>query len=196
MDYARWSENRDPQWYAIWTRSRQEKSAAAVLQALGVSHFLPLISEERQWSDRKKIVTVPAFPGYIFVQIAVTSDLESRVRQVPGFVNFVGNQNGPSPVREDEIENLRALLSRAPKCFPCPFLKTGDKVRIVRGVMAGIEGSFIRGGARSRVMISVEIIQRSIAVEVSANDVEPVEKSLERQAYATFAPSPCLNRFT
>jgi transcription antitermination factor NusG len=113
MDCKNWNAPDSAQWYAVWTRSRQEKTAAAMLDALGVSHFLPLVSEERQWSDRKKKVMVPIFPGYLFVQIVATSDLELRVQQVSGVVNFVGNQNGPSAISEDEIENLRTLLARS-----------------------------------------------------------------------------------
>jgi transcription antitermination factor NusG len=190
MDYSNWTASDNSQWYAVRTRSRQEKSAAAMLEVLGVSHFLPLISQERQWSDRKKMVAMPIFPGYLFVRIMATSGLELRVRQVPGIVNFVGNQNGPSAVPEEEIQNVRDLLSREAKCFPCPFMKAGDRVRIVRGALAGIEGSFIRCGARSRVVVSVEIIQRSIAVDVSAHDVEPAVNIPLPQSVSVFAASP------
>jgi len=176
-------------WYAVWTRSRQEKAAAAMLDALGVSHFLPLVEQERQWSDRKKMVSVPVFPGYLFVQILVTSVLQLRVRQVPGVVSFVGNQNGPTAIPEDEIQNLRALLSRTTKCFPCSYLQAGDRVRIVNGALAGIEGSFIRSGTRSRIVVSVEAIQRSIAVEVSASDVEPIRNIQHRGSLSLLASS-------
>jgi transcription elongation factor/antiterminator RfaH len=189
MEYRNWNAPDSAQWYAVRTRSRQEKAAATMLAALGVSHFLPLISQQRQWSDRKKMISVPLFPGYLFVRMMATSGLELRVRQVPGVVNFVGNQNGPSAVPEDEIQNVRALLSPAAKCFPCPFLKAGDRVRIVKGALAGIEGSFIRCGARSRVVVSVEIIQRSIAVDVAEYDVEPIENFPQQQSYSVFAPS-------
>jgi transcription antitermination factor NusG len=169
-------------WYAVWTRSRQEKAAAAMLDALGVSHFLPLVEQERQWSDRKKMVSVPVFPGYLFVQILVTSVLQLRV-------SFVGNQNGPTAIPEDEIQNLRALLSRTTKCFPCSYLQAGDRVRIVNGALAGIEGSFIRSGTRSRIVVSVEAIQRSIAVEVSASDVEPIRNIQHRGSLSLLASS-------
>ena len=190
MEYRNWIAPDCAQWYAVRTRSRQEKAAATMLEALGVSHFLPLISQERQWSDRKKIVTVPIFPGYLFVRIMARSGLELCVRKVPGVVNFVGNQNGPSAIPEDEIQNVRALLSPAAKCFPCPFLKAGDRVRIVSGALAGVEGSYIRCGARSRVVVSVEIIQRSIAVDVSEYDVEPIQNFSQQQSYSVFASSP------
>lgn len=189
MDNRNWNAPECAQWYALRIRSRQEKAAATMLEALDVPHFLPLISQLRQWSDRKKMVTVPIFPGYLFVRIMATSGHELRVRQVPGVVDFVGNQNGPSAVPEDEIQNVRALLSPAAKCFPCPFLKAGDRVRIVSGPLAGIEGSFIRCGARSRVVVSVEIIQRSIAVDVSEYDIEPIGNPPIRQSHSAFEPS-------
>jgi transcription antitermination factor NusG len=147
-----------------------------MLETLGIPHFLPLIKEERQWNDRRKMVTVPLFPGYLFVEIGSTSELQLCVRNVPGVVNFVGNQNGPSTVSKDEINSVRALLLRGAECSPCPFLKAGDRVRVVRGAMAGIEGLFIRCGARSRIVVSVEIIQRSVSVDVAACDVEPVRQ--------------------
>jgi transcription antitermination factor NusG len=179
-----------PQWYAVWTRSRQEKTAAVMLDALGVSCFLPLISSKRQWSDRQKISSLPLFPGYLFVRIAKTHGAELRVRKVPGIVNFVGNQNGPSAVPEAEIENVRALLSCGTDCVSCPFMNAGDRVRVVKGALAGIEGLFIRRGARSRVVVSVEIIQRSISVDVSAYDVELVRNASQRQLYSVFASQP------
>ena len=190
MDYGKRDSQDSPQWFAVWTRSRQEKAAATMLEALGVPHFLPLVSEHRQWSDRRKMVKVPLFPGYLFVQITNTSGLELRVRKVPGVVNFVGNQKGPSAVPEDEIQNVRTLLSRGAECSPCPFLKAGDRVRIVSGALGGIEGSLIRCGTRSRVVVSVEIIQRSVSVEISACDVEPVRKIPEPTPHSVIASLP------
>jgi transcription antitermination factor NusG len=189
MDYEIGNSPTDSRWFAVWTRSRQEKSSAAMLEAIGIPHFLPLIDEERRWSDRKKMVSLPLFPGYLFVQIANSSEIQVCVRKVLGVVNFVGNQNGPLAVPEVEINSIRALLSRGAGCSPCPFLKVGDRVRVVRGALAGIEGLFIRCGARSRVVVSVEIIQRSVSVDVPACDVELVQHIRQRESYSVFAPS-------
>ncbi len=177
------------QWFAVWTRSRQEKTSAAMLEALGIPHFLPLIEEARRWSDRTKMVSLPLFPCYLFVQIANSSEIQLCVQKVPGVVNFVGNQNGPSAIPEVEINSIRALLSRDTGCSPCPFLKVGDRVRVVRGALAGIEGLFIRCGARSRLVVSVEIIQRSVSVDVPARDVELVQHLRQGESYSVFAPS-------
>ena len=189
MDCINWNPSDTARWYAVCTRSRQEKVTAAMLETLGVSHFLPLVTQERHWSDRKKMILVPIFPGYLFVRIAAMSDVKLRVLTLPGVVSFVGNQNGPSAVSEHEIQNLRLLLSGCNECFPCPFLKAGDTVRIIRGPLAGLEGVFVRSGARSRVVVSVQTIQRSIAVDVAINDVEYVHAVSKRQGYSVIAPS-------
>jgi transcription antitermination factor NusG len=160
-------------WYAVSTRARQEKSAAFMLENLEVVHFLPLIEEERQWSDRKQKVTLPLFPGYVFVQIPRHNEFQLRVLKVPGIVNFIGNQSGPLPIPESEIESIQRALVHGFGCSPYPFLQAGDRVRVVRGALAGIEGTLIRSGEQSKVVISVEMIQRSVSVSVACADVEP-----------------------
>lgn len=168
--------NGKPAWYAVSTRSRHEKTATSILDGLGIVSFLPLVSLERQWSDRKKMVAMPLFPGYIFVQIARSVELRVRVLKVPGVVGFVGNQNGPLAVPEREIDSVRAAVSLGEGYYPHPFLKAGDRVRVVRGALADIEGTLLRCGGQSRLVISVEMIQRSVSVEVAAADVEPVQR--------------------
>jgi transcription antitermination factor NusG len=160
-------------WYAISTRSRQEKVAASMLENLAIAHFLPLIDEERQWSDRKQMLTMPLFPGYMFVRIARSNEQQLRVLKVPGIVNIIGNRNGPLAIPESEIESIRMALFRGAGCSRHPFLRTGDRVRVVRGALAGIEGTLVRCGDQSKLVISVEMIQRSVSVSVAASDVEP-----------------------
>jgi transcriptional antiterminator NusG len=161
-------------WYAVSTRSRQEKIAASMLENLEVAHFLPLVEEERQWSDRKQKVTLPLFPGYLFVQIARSNELLLRVLKVPGVVDFVGNRNGPLAIPKSEIEGIRAVVSRGVPYSPCPFLRAGDRVRVMRGPLAGVEGILARCGTRSKLVISVEMIQRSVSLSVAISDVEAV----------------------
>ena len=103
----------DSQWFAVWTRSRQEKTSASMLEALGVPHFLPLKSEVRQWSDRKQTVTVPLFSGYLFVRINPAEDNRLEVLKTPGIAGFVGNQTGPLPVPDQQIEDIRTVLENA-----------------------------------------------------------------------------------
>jgi transcription antitermination factor NusG len=145
-----------------------------MLEYMAIANFLPLAYRERRWSDRRKEVALPLFPGYLFVHLANLGEFKSTVLRVPGVVDFVGNQSGPLPVSENEIESVRAVLSHGIQCSSCPFLKAGDRVRVVRGVLAGIEGMFVRRGPQCTVVISIEMIQRSVAVNVSMTDLEPV----------------------
>jgi transcription antitermination factor NusG len=163
----------EPSWYAVLTRSRQEKTSACMLESLGIHNFLPLIMEKRQWSDRKQAVAAPLFPGYFFVRIPMLREFQLPVLKVPGIVKFIGNQRGPQAIPDEEINSVRAILSSRIECTPCPISRVGDRVRISRGVLAGIEGTFVRSGAGGRLLISVEAIEQSIAVHVEASDVEP-----------------------
>jgi transcription antitermination factor NusG len=174
-------------WYAVSTRSRQEKIAASMLENFEVAHFLPLVEEERQWSDRKQKVTLPLFPGYLFVQIARSNELQLRVLKVPGVVEFVGNRAGPLAIPESEIENVRSLVSYGVGCSPHPFLRAGDRVQVVRGILAGVEGTLIRSGDQSKLVISVEMIRQAISVSVSIADVEPVYRASGLQAESVSA---------
>jgi len=161
-------------WFAVWTRSRQEKVAASVLQTFGVPHFLPLKSELRQWSDRKRVVDIPLFSGYLFVRINLLKDNKIRILKTPGVVGFVGNHTGPLPIPDQQIDDIRAVLSQGVEFTVLPFLEEGERVRVVRGVLAGVEGRLIRANTASRLAISIEMIHKSLVVSVSRQDVEPV----------------------
>jgi transcription termination/antitermination protein NusG len=170
----------DARWYAVMARSRGEKVVAAMLGALGITHFLPIASELRQWSDRKQVVNFPLFPGYLFVRINPSKQSTLPVLKIPGVVGIVGNHAGPSPIPVDEIESVRRVVEQGAQCVPHPFLKEGDRVRIVRGALAGVEGILIRSNSETRLAISIEMIQRSISVSVSRHDVEPVSAHIAR----------------
>ena len=171
-------------WYAVLTRSRQEKIAASMLDYLAVVNFLPLITLERRWSDRRQMVSLPLFPGYIFVRIVRSSDVLLRVLKVPGVVDFVRNRNGPMAIPEKEIESVHAALSHGAGCSAHPFLKAGDRVRVVRGALTGVEGTLVRSGAQSKLVISVEMIQRSVAVNVDSSEVEFVSRASVREPHS------------
>jgi len=136
----------------------------------------------RRWSDRKQVVASPLFSCYLFVHISNSLESRLRVLKVPGVVRLVGNANGPVAIPDGEIETLRAVLSHGVKCSPCPYLEPGDRVRILRGMLAGIEGTFLRRGRDTKLILSIEMIQRSVAVNVDACDVEPISR--ESRLYA------------
>jgi transcription antitermination factor NusG len=173
MELPSKAESPDVRWYAVWTKSRQEKAAAARLSTVGVSHYLPLRSELRQWSDRKQTVHSPLFPGYLFVQLDVCGGGKLEVLKAPGVVGFVGNLSGPLPIPENQIESVRKAASYGEDCCSRPLLNQGDRVRVIRGALAGIEGTLQRHGAKSQLIIAIEMIQRSVVVTVSEEDVEP-----------------------
>ena len=169
----------EARWFAVWTRSRQEKTAAAMLDSLGVAHFLPLKSESRQWSDRRQTVRVPLFSGYLFVRMNLLVDNKLSVLQVPGVAGFVGNSQGPLPIPDRQVEAVRAVVERGAGCTVHPLLEShsleaGSLVRVVRGPLAGVEGRLVRFNSASRLVVSIELIHRSLAVSVASEDVEPV----------------------
>jgi transcription termination/antitermination protein NusG len=182
--------HKEASWYAVSTKSRQEKVVASMLEYLAVANFLPLVNEERRWSDRKQMVAMPLFQGYVFVRITTSGELQLRVLKVPGVVDFVRSRSGPLAIPDREIEDVRAVLSHGVGCSPYPFLKAGDRVRVVRGALAGIEGTLIRSGSQSKLVISIEMIQRSVAASVAESDVEPVSSVLTRQPPSVPAFSP------
>lgn len=162
------------QWYAVWTRSRQEKTAAAMLDTLGIQQYLPMNKELRQWSDRKHMVEVPIFSGYLFVCMDLLKQRALQVLEVPGVVAFVRNHLGPLPIPHSQIEDIRTVLGAGVQCSSHSFIGEGERVRVVRGVLAGIEGHLVRNASRDRLIIAVETIQRSLALDISRQDVEPV----------------------
>jgi transcription termination/antitermination protein NusG len=168
----------DSRWYAVWTRSRQEKVSAAMLSALGIQHYLPLNSELRQWSDRKQLVEVPLFSGYLFVCISLLKNSKLQVLKIPGIGAFVGNQTGPLPIPDQQIEDIRTVLTAGVECSIHPFLKEGDRVRVVRGTLAGVEGTLVHTNSTSRLLISIEMIRQSLSVNVLRDDVELVRPNL------------------
>jgi transcription antitermination factor NusG len=166
-------------WFAVWTKSRQEKVAAAMINSLGVANYLPLKTESRQWSDRRQTVTVPLFSGYLFVRMNPLSPNKIRILSVPGVAGFVGNSRGPLPIPDHQIKAVRTVVSQGIDCTVHPLtaeapFEKGDLVRVVRGALAGVEGRLVRVNSSSRLVISIEMIHRSLALSISRGDVELV----------------------
>jgi len=181
-------------WYAIWTRSRQEKVASAILHDLGVQHYLPLKSELRQWSDRKQMVEMPVFSGYLFVYINPSlKNSRLQVLKSPGVVAFVGNQSGPLPIPEKEIEDIRTVLATRVGYSPCTSLNRGDRVRVIRGSLTGVEGTLVNDNSGARLVVSIEMIRQSLSVNVLRDDVELVSTNWDRTTH--FAQVRCPTSF-
>jgi transcription antitermination factor NusG len=162
-----------PQWYAIRTRSRHEKIVAEQLQTQRIESFLPVVKKTRKWSDRKKEVELPLFPGYNFARLVLCSPDRLRVLRTHGVAGFVGVRGVGIPVPEGQIESLRTLLANDIPMKDRPFLQVGQRVRIRGGALDGIEGILAAQDDRN-LIISVEPIHRSLSVCIAGYRFEPI----------------------
>jgi len=161
-------------WYAVYTNARHEKAVARQLEERNIETFLPLYRSWQRWKDRRKQVELALFPSYVFVRI-VTSD-RLRVLQVAGVVHLVSFNGQLAALPDEDIAALRSGLLNDVHAEPCPYLRIGRRVRVVAGPMAGTEGILARKKDRCRLVISIDVLMRSIVVEINVVDVEPVGK--------------------
>jgi transcriptional antiterminator NusG len=163
-----------PPWYAVQTRGRHEKKVTAQLEEKQFEIFLPLHEEVHRWSDRRKKVMLPLFPGYTFVRIPPEGAARLRVLQTAGVVRIVGTEAGGTPVPDEQIASIRRVVNEKMPVISHGGLCSGQRVRIVNGALAGTEGVLQDDTSGPRLVISVEAIHRSIAVTLTNYDVEPV----------------------
>jgi transcription antitermination factor NusG len=161
-----------PHWYAIHTSAKHERKVAAELGRRSVESFLPLYSSVRRWKDRRVRLQMPLFPGYLFVHLALNDRV--RVLQVPGVAKLVSFGGLPVALPDEQLEALRAGLRGQLRAEPHPFLTVGRRIRVLRGPFEGIEGILERKKGVLRVVVSLELILRSVAVEVVPSEVDPV----------------------
>jgi transcription antitermination factor NusG len=161
-------------WYALHTRSNFEARIAGDLAGKGFTTYLPAFDEIHRWKDRKKAVSVPVFPGYVFAQFPDLPAERLAVLKTRGLVRILGFGSGIEPVRDDEIARLQQMLNAQVPCSVHPFIREGDLVRVKRGVLKGLEGYLIRIKSQSRLVISVTLISQSVATEIDSNNIEPV----------------------
>ena len=160
-----------PPWFALHVKSRQERVVAAGLERAGLHAWLPLLGVLRRWSDRKKVVEVPCFPGYVFVRCA--EDDRKRAFAVRGAVRYLGTRGGATPVDPDELERVREALSRRVPFEPYPSLAPGREVNVVAGPLRGLAGTLVRKHPGYRLVLAVRAMGQGISAEVDAADVEP-----------------------
>jgi transcriptional antiterminator RfaH len=173
------------QWYAVRVRSQHEDVVARHLRVRGMESFLPLYRERRRWSDRFKEIDLPLFPGYVFCQFDPQNRLP--VLTVPGVVLVVGVGKHPVPIDETEIEAIQAAVRSGYPTQPSPFLQIGHKVRIEHGPLCGIEGILTGFRGHRRLVLSITLLQRSVAVEINGESVRPL--SLKQGSSAKLVPS-------
>jgi len=170
---SQWLSQEELRWYALHTRARHEKAVERRLRDEGMETFVPTAMEVHRWSDRKKKVEVPLFSCYVFVRSTLSAEDRTCVYQVESVHGFVGSRGASLPIPDEQIESIRKVLTQAAGRSH-PFLKAGQRVRVRGGAMDGVEGIFLSEHGDHSLIISIDAIQRSMAVRIDGYDVEPV----------------------
>jgi transcription antitermination factor NusG len=177
-------------WFALRTASGREKSVASQLQARGFEEFVPVYRTRRQYSDRTKELELPLFPGYLFCRFDFNHRLPVLV--TPGVQMIVGFGKMPTPVPDAEIEDLRRVVACGAAQPHHPYLAMGERVRVREGSLAGVEGILVDVKNSWRIVLSVELLQRSVSVELDRAAIEPVPPSPRRGASSQRPAGPAL----
>jgi len=161
-------------WWAVYTRHQHEKTAAQMMETKGLEVFLPVYASVRRWKDRRKLLYLPLFPGYVFVHEGNARRLD--VLTTPGVHMILSHGDRAATIPEEEIEAIRRTVEGNHRVEPHPFLKCGQRVRVIKGSLTGVEGILTRKKSVFRLVLSVQMLAQSVAVEIDAADVEPVNE--------------------
>lgn len=159
-------------WFALQIRSRWEATTAGLLQSKGLETFLPTYSTKRKWSDRVKVVDSPLFPGYVFCRFDVHNRLPVLI--TPGVLSVVGRGKTPIPVDDREIRSIQAAVGAGIQMEPWSYVEIGERVRIKDDVFDGMEGILASFKGSDRVVISVTLLRRSVALEIDRSRITPL----------------------
>jgi transcription elongation factor/antiterminator RfaH len=165
-------------WYAIHTRSRFENVVLDALTRKQVEAFLPKITVRSKRVDRKKMIQVPLFPGYLFVKTSLEPDEHLEVVKTVGVVKLVGNIQGPVPISGESVESLKIMIQGSQEILTGSQFKQGDRVMVVSGPFTGVMGAFVRYRGKGRVVVNIEALGQYAAVEVSEEDIEVIRDKL------------------
>jgi transcriptional antiterminator NusG len=161
-------------WFAVQTRPRHEKKVARTLQEKEIKAFLPLFSSTHCWSDRRRVIHAPLFPSYLFVQISESLDVRVPILRTTGVVGIVGNRGMGATIPEEQIQAVQAILEQGIPFTSFSFLNAGQRVRIRGGSLDGLQGILLAKNGDQSLVVSVETIQRSLAIRVAGYRVEPI----------------------
>ena len=164
------SNSRNRPWYALQVRPRFEKLAAKHLRAKGYEEYLPLCRSTRRWSDRMKTVEMPLFSGYIFCKFDIQKRLPILI--VPGVLSIVGIGKAPATIPESQISSLQQVIASGMPCGPWPFVRAGQRISVERGPLAGLKGTVLEVKSSLRLILSLPLLQRSVAVEIDRHCVD------------------------
>jgi transcription elongation factor/antiterminator RfaH len=162
-----------PRWYALYTRPRHEKAVADQLERRRMEAFLPIREVLSRWKDRRKLVQLPLFPGYVFVRTALAH--KRQVVSADGVVHMVSFRGVPAPIPDEQIEAVREICLTKLPCDPYPYLTEGRWVRVSRGPLAGLTGILVRRKGKHRLVVSIDLLQQSVSVEIDADSAVPVD---------------------
>jgi len=177
-------------WYAVQVRSRKEGSIALQLENRGIECFLPKFTSVRRWSDRLKEIDQPLFPGYLFCRFHL--DHRQPLLLTPGVMQILGTGKAPTAVPTSEIASLQqAVLAGVPR-QPWPFIEVGQQVQVVYGSMSGLQGILLNFKGSHRVVLSVSLLQRSVAFEVDVSWVRPLSIELAVHGQDAVCVESCL----
>jgi len=161
----------DQKWYALAVQYQHERQTEKALQSQGLKTMVPLYRSRRRWSDRVKDVDTPLFPGYVLCQFDLTDRI--HVMDTPGVAKIVGFGGTPAVLEDSEIAAIQRVVGSKLPLAPWPYLKAGDRVRVETGPMRGLEGTLLRTKDTMHLVIGVELLQRSIAVQVDRDSIVP-----------------------
>lgn len=165
-------ENLDKRWLCLQVKSGGEFRSALGLKERGYETFVPVFEQKRQWSDRVKIVQVPLFTGYVFLRFNAGNSYS--IVAAPGVLRFVGSGKMPTPIEDSEIEALQITTQTGLLCGPCAFLEVGQEVGVRLGPLVFLKGKIVRFKNKQRLILSVNLIRRSVFVEVDGYEVVPI----------------------
>jgi transcription termination/antitermination protein NusG len=179
-------------WWALYTRHQHEKVVAEMLTAKGFEVFLPVYDSIRRWKDRRKVLSLPLFPCYVFVRGG--PDRRLSVVSTPGVHMLLTRGEQIAVIPEDEVGAIRRAVDGSFRVEPHPFLKVGERVRVTRGSLTGVEGILVRKKNLYRLVLSVDMLAQAVGVEVDASDVEPIPPETDgKAAVSSVLPLPELS---
>lgn len=162
-------------WFAVHVKSRHEFKVLERLQQVGIEVFLPAIERLSRWKDRNKFIQFPLFPGYLFVHTSESHHDKLTVLKTKGVVRFLGTLPGePEPIPDEQILSLQKVIESKASIDPYPYLQEGQRIRIRRGPLAGLEGILVEKTGQHKLILSVDIICQSTSVSIEASDVERI----------------------
>lgn len=163
-----------PDWYALVTKHQHERAVVSGLAAYGIETMLPVYKAARQWSDRTKELESPLFAGYVFAHFSLQQRV--GVLRIPAVRNIVSFGGAPAPINPQDLEHIRAIVDSKLPLRPWPLLKPGDRVRVERGPLKGIEGTLLQERTCTRLIVGFDMLQRAVAVELSPDLIVPVRQ--------------------